>query len=371
MECLVGAGHDVNAKRRTGNWDGESALHLAARMGVMEAIKTLVRLGAKIDLKDDRGRTPLMTAVEACQMPQVVELLLDLGANVDIQDKMGMTALDHGAAVGSLELCRLLLRRTASPKVRTGRMNSSPIFHAVESGNLDILQLLIEAHADVDAQFAGDSPLSQAALHGKAACVKALLSAGANIEQRDEPPSGHTPILSAIAAGHLDIVKILIDAGANINVVNEFTGESALDAADKDVEIFNYLRGIGAKHARELPKAQVSEPGTFWQLPNDAFLTIEIDPWPPRAQMSNMKAEISKNEHSQPFAGVIFYRILQSQNNEAEWLPLTEAKEDEDGNVFYTTQISLGKGKNMIEFKIRPDGQKDFIFPQGLSVEVA
>jgi ankyrin repeat protein len=59
IQVLVAAGLDVNAF----NGAGQTALHAAAQRGLDEVVKTLIDLGAKLDLRDKQKRTPLDLAL--------------------------------------------------------------------------------------------------------------------------------------------------------------------------------------------------------------------------------------------------------------------------------------------------------------------
>lgn len=56
---LVLQGADVNARTRD---EVQTPLHIAASMGKMKAVETLVALGADLAIKDSKGRTPLDNA---------------------------------------------------------------------------------------------------------------------------------------------------------------------------------------------------------------------------------------------------------------------------------------------------------------------
>ncbi|EJW72684.1 hypothetical protein WUBG_16408, partial [Wuchereria bancrofti] len=51
---------------------------------------------------------------------------------------------------------------------------------------------------------------------GKVDCVRALLTAGANISQADD--SGLVPLHNASSFGHIEVVKVLLENGADTNV---------------------------------------------------------------------------------------------------------------------------------------------------------
>lgn len=373
IERLVAAGHDVNAKKQAECVEGATPLHVAALSGREDAIKVLVKLNAQINAKDDDGRTALMAAVCSSQGPEIVELFLKLGANINAQDKEGMTALDYAASAGSVQLVSMLIRLGASPNVGKGAKKSSPVVHGIEGGNLEVLKILLAAKADVNTPHSGWSPLSKAALGRRADFVNLLLAAGANVEQKDEAPSGRTPLLSAVAGGSLEVVRMLIEAGTNANAANAYTGESALDVAEsppRNAEIAEYLRSVGAKHAKELPKKESEgdeESGTSWQLQDNSMLDARIEPWPPTHGKATLKVEIS-SEPELAGGWNVEYRIRSQSNRAQDWSRMFSAanKGDSDDEQF-EAEIVLEPGTRVVEFKVsgrmheKPDVLSDWI----------
>ena len=63
----------------------------------------------------------------------------------------------------------------------------------------------------------GDTPLIDAARHGRAADVAALLAGGADVNEPKTDGSGKTALYVACKIGLTEVIKILIDAGANVN----------------------------------------------------------------------------------------------------------------------------------------------------------
>jgi ankyrin repeat protein len=74
---------------------GETPLSLAAQIGWIEGAQALLGRGASPDLGNQRGETPLMIAVQHRDM-QMVQLLLTRGANPNKSDRVsGYSALDY------------------------------------------------------------------------------------------------------------------------------------------------------------------------------------------------------------------------------------------------------------------------------------
>ena len=77
VETLINAGADVNET----NSDGQSALMLAAGMGLLKSTKMIIRAGARIDEQNKLGMTPLIYAA-MCGNYKTTRMLLYAGADV-------------------------------------------------------------------------------------------------------------------------------------------------------------------------------------------------------------------------------------------------------------------------------------------------
>ncbi len=92
-EKLVGLGAEVNA--RTAN--GETPLFLTAVRGRFETAERFLRLGAEPDLRQKKtGRTPMhMAALKGYS--DIIGLLIEHGAKVQVKDEAGMTPVEYAA----------------------------------------------------------------------------------------------------------------------------------------------------------------------------------------------------------------------------------------------------------------------------------
>ncbi len=123
---------------------GETGLIIAMRNDAMRVAKLLLaQPGLKVDEQSPNGNTALMMAALQKNKPGVLALL-DKGAQVN---RPGWTALHYAAAAGDLDIMKLLLERhayidAASP---TG---TTPLMLAAREGQEDAVRLLLEEGAD-------------------------------------------------------------------------------------------------------------------------------------------------------------------------------------------------------------------------------
>ena len=88
---FIGKGADPNLPGK----GGDTPLIAAARVGYLEAVEWLLKVGAKIDSPNRMGETPLIIAVQQRQIP-VVKRLLTAGADPDKKDTAaGYSARDY------------------------------------------------------------------------------------------------------------------------------------------------------------------------------------------------------------------------------------------------------------------------------------
>lgn len=114
-----------------------------------------------VNHQDRQGRTALHYASHTCceHTAAVLSLLLQNGAKVDIKDKHGFSPLHFAGQAGSVDAVQLLLDAGADPSA-TGLGAIAPLHLAASAGKTAAVRLLLERGADV-LSFAqdGKSPL--------------------------------------------------------------------------------------------------------------------------------------------------------------------------------------------------------------------
>jgi ankyrin repeat protein len=218
--CLPGSAMAMDALAWTGvrldqlDNEGNAPLHLAARYGNTETVRSLLARGAQHDMENGNGNTPLHLAAHSGHA-EVVDLLLRAGARVNQPDGDGDTPLHLAASEGAVETVKILL--AAGPCIdQVNSDNSTPLHLAILNGHAGVVDLLIKAGASIH-QPDGDNdmPLHLAAHNGHAEVVDLLLKAGAQVNQPDG--DGDMPLHRATFKVHAEAMDLLLKAGAQVN----------------------------------------------------------------------------------------------------------------------------------------------------------
>lgn len=122
-----------------------------------------------------------------------------------------------------------------NPTSVTRYQGRTPIQAAAESGNSDLIDLLLDLGADINAPTSpcgGRTALQAACFAGHVDIVKQLISKGANLNGIAAKHGGFTALEAACRVGEKQIVDILLAGGADVNARGDSrNGGSALHAA--------------------------------------------------------------------------------------------------------------------------------------------
>jgi ankyrin repeat protein len=141
VKAILARGLDPNLHEPT---RGETGLILAMRYDAMKVARLLLEHPKlKIDEQAPNGNTALMMAAFQKNKPAVLAML-EKGAQVN---RPGWTALHYAAAAGDIDIMKLLLERHAyiDAESPTG---TTPLMLAAREGQEDAVQLLLEEGAD-------------------------------------------------------------------------------------------------------------------------------------------------------------------------------------------------------------------------------
>ena len=196
------------------------------------------------------GLTPLMFAVSAGK-GEAVRALVVAGADVNYGSKtgnVGQTALYSAIQTSNLDLIQLLLELGANPAARLAD-GSSLVDFARHGDQKEIAAILTAAigGSGAPAAPAPELSLEQAIEQKNVDAVRQLLASGADANQKVDD-YGTTLLHRAVDSGEVEIVRALLDGDANPNVANQYKITPLMSAAlEGRLEMVRALIGHGAK----------------------------------------------------------------------------------------------------------------------------
>jgi len=251
-ETLLYAGGNARATTRLG---GYTPLHLASQTGTRAVVDVLAGRGADVNARATTGATPLMLAASSGNT-DALQGLLDRGADPNAAESAnGETALMFGAAADRADAVRLLLEHGAQPAVTSKVVDLAGVIAPEDKLQQEIRDAQNEKSAkaggsgtasagggqtravsrgtpaanetagvtraytynELIGKQGGLSALHFAARQGALQTVKALVEAGADVNQVS-PADATSPLLIATINGHFDTAKALLDLGADPNL---------------------------------------------------------------------------------------------------------------------------------------------------------
>lgn len=235
IQPLLGGRADINAS------DSNGSTPLIGALGVRQLYFAcmLIECGADVHRKNNVGKTALHIAARK-NLPDAVKFLLEKGADPDAEDSVGETPL-HEALKCDTRLRHPQDTRVVEELLRFGRQGKgadpcaggmvalhTPLHMAAANNAVANLELLAAAAAlrgalDTPApNGAGDESLvsfSETALwlaahNGHVDAVDVLLRHGATPSASCNHPEYPTPLWSALAGGHFEIAERLLATNA-------------------------------------------------------------------------------------------------------------------------------------------------------------
>ncbi len=142
-----------------------------------DVIRTLLQRGFDPNTISPSGDYGLILAIRESSF-KVVDVLLDSPATqVEVRTRKDESPLMLASLKGYVAMCQKLIARDAD----VNKPGWTPLHYAATSGHLDVIRMLLDNHAYIDAASPnGSTPLMMAAMYGTTDAVKLLLDAGAD-----------------------------------------------------------------------------------------------------------------------------------------------------------------------------------------------
>jgi uncharacterized protein len=147
------------------------------------AVGELLDRGFDPNTVNAQGLTGLYLALRDSSL-KVAQVLIDWPkTNIEVRTQQDESPLMMAALRGQTAVVRKLIARDAD----VNKPGWTPLHYAATSAHLDIIDLLLENHAYIDAESPnGTTPLMMAAQYGSPEAVKLLLEAGADASLKNQ-----------------------------------------------------------------------------------------------------------------------------------------------------------------------------------------
>lgn len=203
------------------------SLTRAAQRGCVEKVRELLDAHG-IDSKNGGESQALRTAIRAGNR-EIVQLLVNAGAPVNPSETALWSPLADATFAKHFDIMKLLLDSGAKVDAPDHR----GVTLLVSMGFFDptATTILLDAGANPNAaDREGETALMKASAHGLKQTVKLLLDHHAEVNQKDA--KGRTALMHAAASRYSNAIPILLENAAD-PTARDAEGHSALDLADK------------------------------------------------------------------------------------------------------------------------------------------
>ena len=196
--------------------ESEREMIASAERGELVMVKKLLAGGARIDARDQRGRSALLAATQRNRV-ETAKFLIQEGADVNAKDFIQDSPFLYAAAEGRVEILKMTLGAGADLK-SINRYRGTALIPAAHHGHVEAVKLLLATAIDKDhVNNLGWTALLEAVILGDGGAahteiVRLLVEAGANANLADR--DGITPLAHAKKSGYSGLVRVLSAAGA-------------------------------------------------------------------------------------------------------------------------------------------------------------
>ncbi|KAG5213208.1 hypothetical protein JEQ12_008994 [Ovis aries] len=268
VRLLMEWGADPNHEARTVGW---SPLMLSALIGKLGMAQQLVEKGANPDHLSVLEKTAFEVALDRKHrdVADYLDPLTTVRPKTDEEKRR--PDIFHALKMGNFQLVKEIADEDPNHVNLVNGDGATPLMLAAVMGQLPLVQLLVERHADVDKQDSahGWTALMQATYHGNKEIVKYLLNQGADVTLRAK--NGYTAF---------DLVMLLSDPDTCRFhlILAERMCPGVTDPGWRDTELVRLLASVCMQvnkdkgrpsHPPPLPHSKVRQPWSVPVLPDD------------------------------------------------------------------------------------------------------
>jgi len=200
----------------------------------------LMRKGADVNAKTNKGVTPIMYSVQNGNY-MITKKLLDAGAEVNYQSKLSPPPLINALINNDTAIAYLLLEYGANPNIVENLEKKYPLLFAIDQNNYVLSDLLLWYGANPNLSSDDITPLFYAIdYNADTSIVNLLIENGADINAVNK--NGFSPLIETVFYDNTDIAKILLAKNADTQI------------RDKTSENFNAIDYAYKYHLEDMTK---------------------------------------------------------------------------------------------------------------------
>ena len=229
------------ANPNTRDRNGTHALYIATADGDIKIIDLLLKHGASASLMTRKGNCALATAVERNDVAiadkllqsieheaqkgdncgrylpmaakqrnmEMVNLLLKHGADINNYSERDFPPLIYAIKAGHVSIARALLAAGADPNVRMGMHDGTLLHYAIERSNVELVKLLLEYKANVNAKnYMDESILETATEKNNKEILDLLKQNGAEVYQSNKKRQASFTPVKVTGCGFSNVVGL-------------------------------------------------------------------------------------------------------------------------------------------------------------------
>lgn len=240
----------INRVLRENPWAIDAAEQYARQEGRIDVVASLSATVQEARARAGRAGADLVALTRAVRNGNTgtVQALLERGADPNYGDANEDSPIQLAIDRNDADTIRLLLDFGHDPDRDPGWQDRSPLAQAVYRSTPKIISILLAAGADPSHGGDSTTPLYFAASQGNTDLIQLLADAGADLDARIGLVSGATALMVAAKEGHVEAVVLLATLGASLELEDN-RGRTAMELADANAqkEAALALAGLGAE----------------------------------------------------------------------------------------------------------------------------
>uniref|UniRef100_A0A673CDJ4 Ankyrin repeat and sterile alpha motif domain containing 6 n=1 Tax=Sphaeramia orbicularis TaxID=375764 RepID=A0A673CDJ4_9TELE len=255
---VVSNGNNNNSCGGSREFMDITALMVASQHGHEAVVRLLLEWGSDVNFSQKiTGWGPLMAATLSGKVV-VAQQLVERGADPDRVNVLSKTAFELAMQLKQRDVKAYLDSITTVRPQTDDERRRPDVFSALKLGNSQLVKEILEEDPTQvnSSNQEGASPLMMAAVSGQLEVVQLMVEKNADIDKQDGV-HGWTALMQATYHGNKDIVKYLLGQGADVNLRAK-NGYTAFDLVmllnDPDTELVRLLASVCMQVDKEKAK---------------------------------------------------------------------------------------------------------------------